>query len=271
MRILVFLFLMVPSCILAAGSSAPIPLDSVAPDLSDKASLQRGARTYVNYCLGCHAMKYQRFQRVAEDLGISQETMMANFVFDPSKKFGSHMENSMSVENAKQWFGNVPPDLTLYTKLKGGPDYFYTYMRSFYEDSTRPFGVNNLLYENVGMPHPLVHLQGVQRKVCKNVPKIAKNGGEMRDPLSGESIIEERCGDDLLVRGISPLSLVEGSGELSADSYDGLIYDLTNFLYYSGDPSRLERERLGGFVLLFLAFFYVFAWLLGREYLKEFH
>ncbi|MEC8298864.1 MAG: cytochrome c1 [Pseudomonadota bacterium] len=167
------------------GAKSSYPLDEVRPDLTDKESLQRGARTYVNYCMGCHQMKYQRFQRVAEDLDIPEEAMMSNLVFDPSKKLGSHMSNAMSVSDAKQWFGNVPPDLTLYTKLKGGPEYFYTYMRVFYEDSTRPFGVNNLLYENVGMPHPLVHLQGIQKKVCKDIPKIAENGCEMSEPNKG--------------------------------------------------------------------------------------
>mgnify|MGYP001320995767 CR=1 FL=1 len=271
MRGVLLFSLMLSSHLYAAGSSSLYPLDAISPDLTDKQSLQRGARTFVNYCMGCHEMKYQRFQRVADDLGIPDEAMMSNLVFDPSKKLGSHMSNSMSVSNAKQWFGNVPPDLTLYTKLKGGPEYFYTYMRVFYEDPSRPFGVNNLLYENVGMPHPLVHLQGVQRKVCKDIPKIAPNGGEVRDPISGISILENKCGDELVSRGISPLELVENSGELSAERYDSLIYDLTNFLYYTGDPSRLERERIGVFVLLFLAFFYVFAWLLGREYTKEIH
>ncbi|MFL2504338.1 MAG: cytochrome c1 [Candidatus Azotimanducaceae bacterium] len=271
MRGLVLSFLLFSSHLYGAGSSSSYPLDDVSPDLTDKESLQRGARTFVNYCMGCHEMKYQRFQRVAEDLDIPEEAMMSNLVFDPSKKLGSHMSNSMSVSNAKQWFGNVPPDLTLYTKLKGGPEYFYTYMRVFYEDSTRPFGVNNLLYENVGMPHPLVHLQGIQKKVCKDVPKIAKNGGEMREAITGRPLLENKCEDELVNRGVSPLALVENSGELSIEEYDSLIYDLTNFLYYSGDPSRLERQRIGGYVLLFLAFFYVFAWLLGREYTKEIH
>ena len=145
---------------------------------------------------------------------------------------------SLSVSSAKQWFGNVPPDLTLYTKLKGGPEYFYTYMRVFYEDPSRPFGVNNLLYENVGMPHPLVHLQGIQKKVCKDVPKIAKNGGEMRDPITGSPVLESKCGDDLVDRGISPLELVENSGELTPVGYDNLIYVLSNFLYFIAAIAR---------------------------------
>lgn len=265
------LILMLPAIALAAGGETPIPLDHMEPDLDDKASLQRGAQTYMNYCMGCHSLKYQRYVRTANDLGIPEDLMMEYLVFDPTARVGSLKENSLSVENAKQWFGSVPPDLTLYTKYKGGPDYLYTYMRVFYEDNTRPFGVNNLLFENVGMPHPLVELQGLQRKVCKQIPRLAENGGEMRDPLTGEPITEEKCDKDLIDRGFSPLELVEGSGSLTPDEYDQLIYDLSNFLYYVGDPSRQERERIGVYVLLFLAFFFVFTLMLGREYTKEFH
>ena len=144
-------------------------------------------------------------------------------------------------------------------------------MRVFYEDETRPMGVNNLLYENVAMPHPLVELQGLQRKVCKKIPRLADNGGEMRDRLTGDPVMEEQCGNDLIQRGFSPLELVEGTGSLTPEEYDQLIYDLSNFLYYTADPSRLERERIGIYVLLFLAFFFVFTWLLGREYTKDQH
>ncbi|MDA0273201.1 MAG: cytochrome c1 [Proteobacteria bacterium] len=265
--ILVFL----PGFAFAAGGETPIELDAMEPNLEDQASLQRGAKTYLNYCMACHSLKYQRYQRTADDLGIPVDLMMEHMVFDSSAQIGSLMDNAMSVDNAKQWFGSVPPDLTMYTMLKGGPEYLYTYMRVFYEDKTRPFGVNNLLFENVGMPHPLIELQGLQRKVCKQIPRLAENGGEMRDPLTGDPITQEQCGNDLLDRGFSPLELVEGTGSLTPEEYDQVIYDLANFLYYTVDPSRLDRERIGIYVLLFLAFFFVFTWLLGREYTKEFH
>lgn len=263
--------LALPGLAVAAGGDLPIPLDQMTPDLDDKASLQRGAQTYMNYCMACHSLKYQRYNRTARDLGIPEDLMMEYLVFDPSARVGDLGNNAMAVDSAKQWFGSVPPDLTLYTKLQGGPDYLYTYMRVFYEDKTRPFGVNNLLFENVGMPHPLVELQGLQRKVCKQIPMLAENGGEMRDPLTGIPVTEEKCGQDLIDRGFSPLELEEGSGSLTPDEYDQLIYDLSNFLYYVGDPSRQERERIGVYVLLFLAFFFVFTVMLGREYTKEFH
>ena len=111
----------------------------------------------------------------------------------------------------------------------------------------------------------------MQVKVCKQVPRLAANGGDMRDPLTNEFVTEELCGDALVARGYSPLEIVEGTGSLSAEEYDQVVYDLANFLYYIGEPARLDRTRIGWYVLLFLAFFYVFAWLLGREYHKEFH
>jgi cytochrome c1 len=262
---------LLPVVAFAAGGGTTIPLDHMKPDLEDQASLQRGARTYMNYCMGCHSLQYQRYKRTADDLGIPEGLMTEHLIFDPSSKIGDHMTNNLSVKDAKQYFGSAPPDLTLYTKLMKGPDYLYTYMRVFYEDETRPFGVNNLLFENVGMPHVLVDLQGIQRKVCKQIPRLAPNGGEMRDPLSGEPITEEVCGDELTERGFSPLQLVEGTGSLTPEEYDQVIYDLANFLTYTADPSRLERERIGVYVLLFLAFFFVFTWLLGRDYTKEFH
>jgi cytochrome c1 len=132
-------------------------------------------------------------------------------------------------------------------------------------------GANNLVYENVGMPHALMELQGVQQKVCKEIPKLAANGGQMMDALSQSYITEEVCGMELVERGYSPLQLVENTGHLSPEAYEQVVYDLTNFIYYVGDPSRLDRERTGVFVLIFLAFFFVPAYLLAREYKKEIH
>jgi len=245
-----------------AASEAGFPLYDMTPNLADQGSLQRGAQTYMNYCLGCHSLKYQRYKRTAEDIGVPEALMLQHLVFDPNTKIGSLIENSISRDNAKTWFGAVPPDLTLYTQLKGGPEYLYTYLLTFYEDPSRPLGANNLVYENVGMPHALVELQGVQQKVCKQIPKLAANGGY---------ITEEVCGMDLVARGYSPLALVESTGRLSAEEYEQVVYDLTNFLYYVGDPTRMERERTGVYVLIFLAFFFVPAYLLAREYKKEFH
>jgi ubiquinol-cytochrome c reductase cytochrome b subunit len=254
----------------ALASESAYPLDHMTPNLADKASLQRGMQTYMNYCFGCHSLKYQRFKRTAEDLEIPESLMLEHLVFDPDVRIGALMENALSSNQAKNWFGAAPPDLTLVNNLKGGPDWVYTYLRTFYEDDSRPFGVNNLVFESVAMPHVLAGLQGVQRKVCKDIPRIAPNGGQMMDPLTNQYITENKCDKDLIERGFSPLEVVPGSGELSAEQYQQLVYDLTNFLYYTAEPIRMDRQRIGGYVLLFLAFFYIFTWLLGREYAKEY-
>ena len=251
-NLLLALVLTLPS--VGWASDAGYPLDEMTPDLRDQASLQRGAKNYLNYCMGCHSLKYQRYIRTATDLGIPEDMMLEHLVFDSNVRIGDLMENAISIDAAKNWFGAPPPDLTLYTQLKGGPSYLYTYLRSFYEDKSRPFGVNNLLFENVGMPHVLVGLQGLQRNVCKQVPRLASNGGEMMDPLTDEYITEEKCGHELIERGYSPLELVEGTGSMTPEEYDQVAYDISNFLYYMGEPVRLERERIGVYVLLFLAF-----------------
>ena len=240
------------------ASESSFILQKMEPNLHDNASLQRGAKTYMNYCLGCHQLQYQRYERTANDLGIPHDLMLQHLVFDPDTRIGSLIENSLSVDSAKEWFGAAPPDLTLYTSLKGGPDYLYTYLKSFYEDPDRPFGVNNMVFENVGMPHVLLELQGLPRKVCKT-------------KLEADGSTHEACETDVIIDGRYMLEVAQGSGSLRPDEYDRVVYDLTNFLYYIAEPVRLERERIGVYVLLFLAFFFVSTYLLGREYTKEFH
>ena len=256
MRVLIA-FLLVGMFHTVTAAESTITLLPMTPDLDDKASLQRGAKTYMNYCLGCHSLQYQRYERTANDLGIPHELMLEHLVFDPDTRIGSLIENSMALSSAKAWFGAVPPDLTLYTSLKGTPDYLYTYLKSFYADPARPLGVNNLLFENVGMPHVLLDLQGLPRKVC-------------RTKLEADGSTQEPCDTDVIVDGRYMLE-VDDRGSMSPEEYDQVAYDLTNFLYYVAEPTRQERERLGTFVLFFLAFFFVFTYLLGREYTKEFH
>jgi cytochrome c1 len=146
----------------ASAEDAAYPLDHIEPDIHNQPSLQRGAKTYLNYCMGCHSLQYQRYKRTAADLGIPENLMLEHLVFDPDTRIGDLMENTMSGKNARNWFGASPPDLTLHSNLKGGPDWLYTYLRTFYRDDARPFGMNNLLFENVGMPHALLNLQGMQ-------------------------------------------------------------------------------------------------------------
>jgi ubiquinol-cytochrome c reductase cytochrome c1 subunit len=226
----------------ALGSEAGWPLQSMDPDLKNLPSLQSGFSLYTNYCIGCHSLKYQRYERTADDLGIPHKVAMENMVFT-GQKIGELMTTSMDPELAKNWFGAPPPDLTLVARVRG-TDWLYTYLKTFYADPSRPFGVNNKVFANVGMPNVLIGLQGVQNADCG----------------SAEESVQEHC-DQLVVQ--------EGSGLLSAEDFDQAVYDIVNFLYYTGDPSRLERHRVGVFVLLFLVILYVFTYLLGREYQKE--
>lgn len=253
----------------AAGGSA-YPLDDFKPLLGDKAALQRGAKWYISYCYGCHSMQYQRYERVANDLGIPHEVALDTMIFDGSK-IGELMEIGMDKSLAKKWFGAAPPDLTLVARLRG-TDWLYTYLRTFYKDPSRPYGVNNLVFKDVGMPHVLLEVQGEQ--VCKPGWAKAPNGGIAQDPLTGEWLEDEHshCGR---------VEHVEGTGEMTPDEYDQLVAELVSFLAYSAEPTMLERDTLFGvhsergivgiYVLLFLAFFLIWAWLLNREYWKDVH
>lgn len=244
-----------------AASAINYDMEPFEGDLENLPSLQNGMRLYVNYCLGCHSLEYQRYERTVDDLGIPHELALENLVFT-GQKIGELMTNAMAPANAKNWFGAAPPDLTMITRFKS-PEYVYNYLKTFYVDDTRPFGVNNKVFENVGMPNVLVDLQGVQRSGCIQVPRIAENGGEMRDPaVPGKVITEEKCDE---------LYLEEGTGLMTPEEFDAAVYDLTNFLDYVGEPSRLERQRTGVFVLLFLVILGCFTYLLNREYWKDVH
>ncbi|MEM1231282.1 MAG: cytochrome c1 [Pseudomonadota bacterium] len=236
-------------------------MESIETDLKDLPSLQNGFKLYMNYCIGCHSLQFQRYERTADDLEIPHEIVLENLVFT-GQKIGGLMTSAMDPEKAKNWFGAPPPDLTMVARVRG-TEWIYNYLKTFYVDETRPLGVNNKVFPNVGMPHVLADLQGVQREGCLQVPKIAANGGEQRDPLEqGKAVTEEQCG---------LLYVEEGSGVYTPEEYDAAMYDLTNFLYYVGDPSRMERHRIGIFVLLFLIILGGCTYLLNREIWKGIH
>ncbi|MDF1764148.1 MAG: cytochrome c1 [Oleibacter sp.] len=240
--------LCLPMTVFAAG--AGIELDEHRTDLRDTASLQRGAQTFVNYCMGCHSLKHSRYNRVASDLGIPEELMMDNLVF-ADKSFGDLMTIAMDPVDAKTWFGVAPPDLTLVARVRR-PDWLYTYLRTFYEDPTRPYGVNNLAFPQVGMPHVLADLQG--RQVI-GTAQVAVG----KDPLTNQDIMEEQ--DHVLY--------IAEEGQLTEAEYDKLVYDLVNFLVYVAEPIALERERLGFWVLLFLAFFFIPVYFMNKEFWRD--
>jgi len=242
-----------------ASATGGHPLDKVEIDLGDKAALQDGARTFVNYCMGCHSAQFQRYERVAKDIGIPEELMMENLVFTGAK-IGDHMKIGMKPEDAKVWFGAAPPDLTLVARVRGN-DWLYTYLRTFYADPARPLGANNKVFPNVGMPNVLEGLQGRQVIGCKQV-QVVENGKKQFDPLTGTPITHEAC---------DQLTVVPNTGKLSEAEFDEKIQNLVTFLAYSANPVKLESQRIGTYVLLYLAFFFVFAYLLKREYWKDVH
>ena len=247
----------------AVGSESTFNCGSMACDEidvnpHDKASLQSGAALYMNYCMGCHSLKYARYNRVATDLGVPEDLFMANLMFDPNTKIGSLMDNAMDDRTAKAWFGATPPDLTLVSRARQ-PEWLYTYLRTFYKDPSRPYGVNNKVFKDVGMPHVLLELQGMAE--CSMGPVAAHNGGVKRDPLTGEDILEDPCGR----------FTISEAGQMSPEEFDDAVYDLVNFLAYMAEPMAADRHRIGTYVLLFIALFFVFAWLLNREYWKDVH
>jgi len=251
MRKLIFglVFAVLPALGLAAGGA--VPIDHIETDHTNKESLQRGVALFTNYCMGCHSMEYARYKRVADDLDIPAELYEENLIFTGAK-IGELMKNSMSKDMAAEWFGAPPPDLTLETRLRG-ESWVYSYLRGFYKDDSRPLGVNNVVFPNVGMPHVLVGLQGL----CAVEPNVGVHASV--EPLSGNINNGDLC----------PQYASEGS--MTEAEFSQAMYDLTNFMSYMGDPVRVERERLGIFVLIFVAIFFIFAYLLNREYWKDVH
>ncbi len=228
------------------AATAGYPLMQAPIDLHNQASLQKGARMFVNYCMGCHSLEHQRYNRMARDIGLTDDQVKENLIFTGAK-IGDTMKNAMPKAAAKQWFGVTPPDLTLIARSRG-VDYLYTYLQTFYKDPTRPFGVNNAVFPNAGMPHVLWELQGMQEPVYTNHKDAA--GHEVK-VLSGFKLVQP--------------------GSLSAPQFKEAMGDLTNFLAYVAEPIKLERQRIGIWVLLFLALTTVVFYLLKKEYWKDVH
>jgi ubiquinol-cytochrome c reductase cytochrome c1 subunit len=244
-QLLAILLLVLPALALASSGEG-MHLDKVNIDPTNKESLQRGARTFVNYCMGCHSAKYQRYNRLARDLGMSDDDVIHNLMFT-GEKVGDHMDTAMSHADGKQFFGAPPPDLTLVARVRG-EDWLYTYLRAFYRDGSRPFGVNNAVFANVGMPNVLWELQGVQEAVYKTE---TDDDGKESHVLEGVELVE--------------------AGSQSAAEFDRTVRDLVNFLTYMGEPIKQERQALGVKVLLYLLLFFVVAYLLKKEYWKDVH
>lgn len=224
--------LLLPSLALAGGGSS-VPLDSAPVDLSDKESLKRGADLFMNYCLSCHSAHFMRYKRMADDLGMSDQEVLDTLVLTGAK-IHETMQIAMPSEQSAKWFGTTPPDLSVISRSRGD-DWLYTYLRSFYVDASRPMGVNNTVFKDVGMPNVLEGLQGKQH-------------------LQADGTLK---GD--------------GSGSMSAEEFDKAVGDLVNFLAYVGEPAKAYRMTLGWYVLGFLLILLIPAYRLKKEYWKDVH
>lgn len=224
----------------SAGGRAPYGFD---PDLGNEASLQRGAGAFMTYCVSCHSLKYVRFNRLGQDLGIPESLVMKHLA-PPAAKPGDTVQSSLPPAAAAA-FGRAPPDLTLTARARG-PDWLYSYLRTFYIDESRPTGVNNLMLPGLSMPHVLGELQGFQ-KLLPAKSEAESHGGH------------------------KPEFEIVRPGKLSPAEYQSFVGDLTNFMVYAAEPARMQRFGLGAKVILFLLVFTAMAWLLKREYWKDVH
>ena len=269
-KLLLSLTLLVSSGI-AMASGGGVPLMDFTPNLKDQAGLQRGAKTFVNYCFGCHSMQYMRYGRLGNDLGIPDALVEENFIFNDSK-IGALMKSPVPSKQMKKWFGAAPPDLTLVSRARG-EKWLYTYLKSFYVDPSRPYGYNNLVFKDVGMPNILQVLQGDQE--CAPAYVAGSHGRTKRDPITHEFL--ESDGTDC-----GRAAHVKGSGELSPEEFDQVVSELVSFLVYTGEPVKIydrtflgmdlsQREVYGVYSLLFLMVLGVFVYLLNREYWKDIH
>jgi ubiquinol-cytochrome c reductase cytochrome c1 subunit len=232
------------SGVMAAGGG--VALEDADVDIHNKSSLQRGAKYFVNYCMGCHSLNFSRYNRVALDLGLTDDQVANNLIFTRTNgaptKVGELMKNGMTSQYGEEAFGAAPPDLSLVGRSRGG-DWIYSFLKAFYIDPSRPLGVNNTVFENAGMPHVLWELQGWQE-------------AEIHDDGHGHVTKE--------------LKLVE-KGSISPAEYNQVVHDLTNFLVYVSEPAQLHRKSIGIWVMLFLGLFAVVAYFLKKEYWKDVH
>jgi len=228
----------------AFASTEGYPLQEANTDVSSLASLQRGARNFVNYCLGCHSAKYMRYSQVAEDLALTEDDVRANLMFTGTRIYDA-MESAMPADKARQWFGNAPPDLSLIARSRG-VDYVYTFLRSFYEDPSRPTGTNNAVLPQTAMPNVLSALQGTQR------PRYEKKAD--KEGMETEHLVALDPG---------------APGEMPAAAFDSFVRDTVAFLEYVAEPAKGQRKSLGVWVILFLLMFTAFSWFLYKEYWKD--
>jgi len=266
-------------CLLASGTAyaagALIHLDAWPESRGkDLAALQNGARTFANYCMGCHGANLMRWNRLAA-IGLDEQ-QIRDFLILGNQKVGDAMATAMRPADAKQWFGKVPPDMSVITRARTsfdykGTDYLYTLLRGYYRDADSPTGWNNVVYPNIGMPHILWERQGRREATIEKVRHEAGGKGMVR-----EVSVYDAAGNVTVTRTPVQGHAAEGTSYSFkpadpglARQFDAEVADLVAFLTFMTDPSAATRERIGVWVLLFLAFFTVIAWWLNREYWKD--
>jgi ubiquinol-cytochrome c reductase cytochrome c1 subunit len=222
----------------------------VNTEVTDMPSVQRGARNFVSFCLGCHSLKYQRWSRLGTDLSIPTDLLQKDLV-PPGDRITDYILTTMPARDAETWFGKSPPDLTLMIRARGR-NYVYQFLKTFYVDPTRQTGANNLRLPTTAMPHVLSELEGLKKAVYRDVSTKGEGGR-----FSHEQVFDH-------FETLAP-------GRLSATEYDGFVRDTVNFLDYVSEPTQAARRALGVWVVLFLLVFTWLAWLVKREYWKDVH
>lgn len=224
-----------------AVAEEELDLQQASFDPGDRTSILHGAKHFVKYCLGCHSIKHIRYQRIAQDFGIDEKKVLGD-VAPQGATIYDQMHTAMNAHDSQKWFGIQPPDLSLISRSRSA-DWLYTYLKSFYIDSSKPLGTNNLVFKDVGMPNVFWQVQGEQKATF-----ITEDGQQTLEKLE-----------------------LEKPGTLSPQEFDNLVNDIVNFLVYVGEPVKLERERFGKYVLFFLVMFLVISYLLKKEYWKDIH
>lgn len=264
----------------AQAAEESVPLMDSGANIRDQASLQRGAKLFMNYCAGCHSLHFMRYSRIAKDLDLTKEQVMQNLNFTGAR-FHDPVVSAMPIDGATKWFGKAPPDLSLIVGVRGS-DWVYTYLNSFYLDPSRPVGWNNTVLKNAAMPNVLWELQGIQTPVM-GVPEAAKKAyaedqgayakamaAYRKAKAGGDAKATEPAKPSKPKPAVLDLKLAQ-PGRMTPTQYHAATRDITAFLEYVSEPAALQRRSIAPWVLLYLAAFTFLAWLLKREYWKDVH
>jgi ubiquinol-cytochrome c reductase cytochrome c1 subunit len=245
------------------ASGDDVQLEPAPIDRLNAESLQRGARTFINYCLNCHSAKYMRYNRLA-DLGLTEDQIKDNLILTGAK-IGDTMQIAMPAADAKGWFGAPPPDLSVESRVRGA-DWLYNYFLAFYKDEKSATGWNNLVFPNVGMPHVLWEMSGTNKLVVTEFNDAHEAHGAA---IAAKRLVKVAAlpGGKVAVEQVAP----DMPGAMSPDQYRAFVADLVNFMEYMGEPVKNKRISLGLVVLIYLGILFIFAYWLKKEYWKDVH